>query len=92
MWSQDALWCSRAGVHSCWNQPRKRELDFSSGRPSAALTFALFELPHFIMERKMMLTIKAQAEKQTLRDLDRASEARSRRVDQNALAFKPGLR
>ena len=28
----------------------------------AALTFALFELPHFIMERKMMLTIKACAE------------------------------
>jgi hypothetical protein len=30
----------------------------------AALTFALFELPHFIMERKMMLTIKACAERQ----------------------------
>jgi hypothetical protein len=29
----------------------------------AALTFALFELPHFIMERKMMLTIKACAER-----------------------------
>jgi hypothetical protein len=28
----------------------------------AALTFALFELPHFIMERRMMLTIKACAE------------------------------
>jgi hypothetical protein len=28
----------------------------------AGLTFALFELPHFIMERKMMLTIKACAE------------------------------
>jgi hypothetical protein len=28
----------------------------------AGLTFALFELPHFIMERKMMLTIKARAE------------------------------
>jgi hypothetical protein len=25
---------------------------------------ALFELPHFIMERKMMLTIKACAERQ----------------------------
>jgi hypothetical protein len=30
----------------------------------AALTFALFELPHFIMERKMMLTIKACAERE----------------------------
>jgi hypothetical protein len=30
----------------------------------AGLTFALFELPHFIMERKMMLTIKARAERQ----------------------------
>jgi hypothetical protein len=30
----------------------------------AGLTFALFELPHFIMERKMMLTIKARAEGQ----------------------------
>lgn len=29
----------------------------------AGLTFALFELPHFIMERKMMLTIKACAER-----------------------------
>ena len=29
----------------------------------AALTFALFELPHFVMERKMMLTIKACAER-----------------------------
>ena len=29
----------------------------------AGLTFALFELPHFIMERKMMLTIKARAER-----------------------------
>jgi hypothetical protein len=28
----------------------------------AGLTFALFELPHFIMERKMMLTIKVRAE------------------------------
>lgn len=28
----------------------------------AGLTLALFELPHFIMERKMMLTIKARAE------------------------------
>jgi hypothetical protein len=28
----------------------------------AGVTFALFELPHFIMERKMMLTIKARAE------------------------------
>jgi hypothetical protein len=32
----------------------------------AALTFALFELPHFVMERKMMLTIKACAERQQL--------------------------
>jgi hypothetical protein len=32
---------------------------------AAALTFTLFELPHFIMERKMMLTIKARAESQT---------------------------
>ena len=31
----------------------------------AGLTFALFELPHFIMERKMMLTIKSCAERQT---------------------------
>lgn len=29
----------------------------------AGLTFALFELPHFIMERKMMLTIKDCAER-----------------------------
>jgi len=29
----------------------------------AGLTLALFELPHFIMERKMMLTIKARAER-----------------------------
>ena len=29
----------------------------------AALTFALFEIPHFIMERKMMLTIKECAER-----------------------------
>jgi hypothetical protein len=29
----------------------------------AGLSFALFELPHFIMERKMMLTIKACAER-----------------------------
>jgi len=29
----------------------------------AGLTFALFELPHFIMERKMMLTIKTCAER-----------------------------
>jgi hypothetical protein len=29
----------------------------------AGLTFALFELPHFIMERKMMLTIKKCAER-----------------------------
>lgn len=29
----------------------------------AGLTFVLFELPHFIMERKMMLTIKACAER-----------------------------
>jgi uncharacterized protein YndB with AHSA1/START domain len=32
----------------------------------AALTFALFELPHFLMERKMMLTIKARAERQAV--------------------------
>jgi hypothetical protein len=32
----------------------------------AGLTFALFELPHFIMERKMMLTIKARAEHHAL--------------------------
>jgi hypothetical protein len=30
----------------------------------AGVTFALFELPHFIMERKMMLTIKDRAERQ----------------------------
>ena len=29
----------------------------------AGLTFALFELPHFVMERKMMLTIKQCAER-----------------------------
>jgi hypothetical protein len=33
----------------------------------AALTFALFELPHFIMERKMMLTIKACAEREPVK-------------------------
>lgn len=31
----------------------------------AALTFTLFELPHFIMERKMMVTIKVCAENQS---------------------------
>jgi uncharacterized protein YndB with AHSA1/START domain len=31
----------------------------------AGLTFALFEIPHFIMERKMMLTIKQCAERGT---------------------------
>jgi hypothetical protein len=29
----------------------------------AALTFGLFELPHFIMERQMMLGVKARAER-----------------------------
>jgi uncharacterized protein YndB with AHSA1/START domain len=33
----------------------------------AALTFTLFELPHFIMERKMMLTIKTCAERSARR-------------------------
>ena len=32
----------------------------------AGLTLALFELPHFIMERKMMLTIKAHAERSAI--------------------------
>jgi hypothetical protein len=32
----------------------------------AGLTFAFFELPHFIMERKMMLTIKECAENQAV--------------------------
>ena len=35
----------------------------------AGLTLALFELPHFIMERKMMLTIKAHAERSALASL-----------------------
>jgi len=33
----------------------------------AGLTFALFELPHFIMEGKMMLTIKACAEREPVK-------------------------
>jgi uncharacterized protein YndB with AHSA1/START domain len=32
---------------------------------AAALNLTLFELPHFIMQRKMMLTIKAQSERPT---------------------------
>jgi hypothetical protein len=44
----------------------------------AGLTFALFELPHFIMERKMMLTIKRCAERGRLL----ASARRAR--DQNS--------
>ena len=32
----------------------------------AVLTFGLFELPQFIMQRKMMLTIKACAERSVL--------------------------
>ena len=30
---------------------------------AAGLTFTVFELPHFIMQRKMMLGIKARAER-----------------------------
>jgi hypothetical protein len=30
---------------------------------AAALNFAAFELPHFIMQRRMMLGIKARAER-----------------------------
>jgi hypothetical protein len=39
----------------------------------AGLTFALFELPHFIMERKMMLTIKECAERSTKTALPESS-------------------
>ena len=39
----------------------------------AGLTFALFELPHFIMERKMMLTLKACAEREFLATLRKNS-------------------
>jgi hypothetical protein len=33
--------------------------------PAAALNFTLFELPHFIMQRRMLLGIKSLAEQAT---------------------------
>ena len=40
---------------------------------AAAMTFSLFELPHFIMERKMLLTIKDLAERRAGDGIERAT-------------------
>jgi hypothetical protein len=40
----------------------------------------LFELPHFIMERKMMLTIKARAEGQAKVARERAAQSRAAEI------------
>jgi len=40
---------------------------------AAGLTFSLFELPHFIMERKMLLTIKDLSERQARAGIERAT-------------------
>ena len=72
--SLDARWSSSIGARSSSSRVGSNQTRFiirsSIGGPDtpawgAGLTFAVFELPHFIMERKMMLTIKARAEGQT---------------------------